>query len=112
MKRQVLILLVLHIASIQALFPKSTAIGPIDYVKSLINYCSGKPNIDFCSLDQVEFGLKYLFEFQKKLEETIEREKQELIKKEKEKKIKQRKKVILQHKYNKMAQAHFLDRHF
>ena len=114
MKKILLFLVVLNL-SFQGSFMKTNVIlSPIDYLQSLINYCTGKPELDFCSKEQIEFGLLFLWEYQTKIQREIELQKQELIQKKKQDKMILRRKQTEELKQRLMKQKlreHFLDRH-
>ena len=116
MKALLLYSLILKLVIAQSLFLyKQKDLSPTDYVTSLINYCTGKSELDFCSREQIEFGLFYLQEFQRKIELAIEKQKLELIRREKMERNKLRRKQINEQKtriMNQKLREHFLDRHF
>ena len=93
---------------------KVTISSPIDYVESLIKYCTGRSQLDFCSKEQIEFGLLFLLQYQRKIQQEIELEKQKMIQKTKaEKSLLRRKQIgeLRQLKLRQKLREHFLDRH-
>jgi hypothetical protein len=99
---------------IQALAKKTDSSIPIDYAESLIKYCAGKSQLDFCSREQIEFGLLFLMEYQRKIQQDIKLERQEFLQKQKQSEVMMRRKQkeeFKQQQLNHKLREHFLDRH-
>ena len=114
MQKSPLVLLIFILSVHGSFMKKYSMLSPIDYLQSLINYCTGKPELDFCSKEQIEFGLEFLWEYQKKIQREIEIQKQELIQRKKQNKLLIRRKQAEELKQRQMKQKlreHFLDRH-
>ncbi len=114
MKWTTFVLLVLALTTKQALAKKTDSSSPIDYVKSLVTYCSGKSQLDFCSKEQLEFGLLFLMEYQRKIQQEFQLEQQEFIQKQKQNEVMMRRKQkeeFKQQQLNHKLREHFLDRH-
>jgi len=113
--KKILIFLVVLNLSFQASCMKATDnLNPIDYLESMINYCTGKPRRDFCSKEQIEFGLFFLWNYKNKIQSEIELKKQELIHLKKQDKMKLKRKQLeelRQHQLKQTLRQHFLDRH-
>jgi len=107
MKKLVLFLIFLSLSTKEGLTKKVTISSPVDYVESLINYCTGRSQLDFCSKEQIEFGLLYLLQYQRKIQQEIELEKQKMKKQTRIKHIGELKQLKLRQK----LREHFLDRH-